>query len=138
MSATPTVINHFVYFGDWTGFLYKVDAVTGAVSWKKNVTELVWPGGVGATNKLVTRTAATDAGNGNIIIGTQVQSQGLPGNPNGNQGYVVSLRGLGSGEEGGSAALPCMRGDTYVCVWEGRARSGSMSAPDYATLLLIS
>ncbi|KAG2438188.1 hypothetical protein HXX76_005794 [Chlamydomonas incerta] len=92
VSAAPTVINGFVFFGDWTGFLYKVDAITGAVAWKKNVTELVWPGGVGATNKLVTRTAVTDAGNGNLIIGTQVQSQGLPGNPTGNQGYVVSLK----------------------------------------------
>ena len=88
VSATPTVINNFVYFGDWSGFLYKVDAQTGAVSWKKNVTELVWPGGVGATNLLVTRTAATDAGNGNIIIGTQTLI--LPGNFAGTQGYVVS------------------------------------------------
>ncbi|PNW70059.1 hypothetical protein CHLRE_17g703950v5 [Chlamydomonas reinhardtii] len=90
VSATPTVINNFVYFGDWSGFLYKVDAQTGAVSWKKNVTELVWPGGVGATNLLVTRTAATDAGNGNIIIGTQTLI--LPGNFAGTQGYVVSIR----------------------------------------------
>ncbi|KAG2438189.1 hypothetical protein HXX76_005795 [Chlamydomonas incerta] len=90
VSATPTVINGFVYFGDWDGFLYKVDAKTGAIAWKKNVTELVWPGGVGATNQLVTRTAATDAGDGNIIIGTQTRF--LPGNFAGTQGYVVSIK----------------------------------------------
>ncbi|KAG2450798.1 hypothetical protein HYH02_004635 [Chlamydomonas schloesseri] len=90
VSATPTVISGFVYFGDWVGFLYKADALTGAIAWKKNVTELVWPGGVGATNQLVTRTAVTDAGNGNLIIGTQTRF--LPGNPLGTQGYVVSIK----------------------------------------------
>ncbi|KAG2429323.1 hypothetical protein HXX76_011090 [Chlamydomonas incerta] len=90
VSCTPTVIDGYVYFGDWAGKLYKVDAVTGKVAWALNVTELVWPKGAGATNVLQTRTSPTDDGAGNIIIGTQTYV--LPGNPKGVQGYLVSVK----------------------------------------------
>eukprot|EP00198_Chlamydomonas_reinhardtii_P007033 XP_001696369.1 predicted protein [Chlamydomonas reinhardtii] len=90
VSCTPTIIGGHAYFGDWAGQLYKVDAVTGQVAWALNVTELVWPGGAGATNAVQTRTSPTDDGAGNIIIGTQTIVP--PGNPKGVQGYVVSLK----------------------------------------------
>ncbi|KAG2437568.1 hypothetical protein HYH02_011210 [Chlamydomonas schloesseri] len=90
VSCTPTVIAGHVFFGDWAGYLHKVDAATGKVAWSLNVTELVWPKGAGATNLLQTRTSPTDDGAGNLIIGTQTRV--LPGNPDGVQGYVLSIK----------------------------------------------
>lgn len=73
---------------------YQFPAIHPQVAWALNVTELVWPGGAGATNAVQTRTSPTDDGAGNIIIGTQTIVP--PGNPKGVQGYVVSegRRGL--------------------------------------------
>lgn len=33
VTSTPAVEDGYVYFGDWGGFVYKVDAVTGAPEW---------------------------------------------------------------------------------------------------------
>ena len=35
VSATPAVVSDAVYFPDWAGYMYKVDAESGAVLWKK-------------------------------------------------------------------------------------------------------
>jgi polyvinyl alcohol dehydrogenase (cytochrome) len=39
VTGTPVAIDGVVYFGDWNGWLYAVDAETGAVVWEEQVTE---------------------------------------------------------------------------------------------------
>lgn len=65
VSATPAVDDRFVYFPDWAGNLYKVDANTGAQRWKKKITDYT-----GETKGFARATPAV-AGN-MLIIGTQL------------------------------------------------------------------
>ena len=39
VSATPAVEGNAVYFPDWGGFIYKVDAITGKLIWSRQVKE---------------------------------------------------------------------------------------------------
>jgi polyvinyl alcohol dehydrogenase (cytochrome) len=39
VSATPAVVNDAVYFPDWGGMLWKVDADTGAVIWSRSISD---------------------------------------------------------------------------------------------------
>ncbi len=39
VSATPTVDEGVVYFPDWAGYLYAVNAVTGELIWQKQISE---------------------------------------------------------------------------------------------------
>lgn len=41
MSATPALANGIVYFPSWDGNLYAVDAFTGMLKWKRNITQLI-------------------------------------------------------------------------------------------------
>lgn len=64
VSATPAVVDGFVYFPDWGGSFWKVDAATGQVIWTRQVAQL--SGVTGA----VSRTSPVVAGN-TVYIATQ-------------------------------------------------------------------
>lgn len=65
VSATPAVDGQYIYFPDWAGNLYKVDANTGVTKWKKQI--------INYTGQVRGLARATPAIAGNtIIIGTQL------------------------------------------------------------------
>ncbi|AVT40276.1 PQQ-binding-like beta-propeller repeat protein [Plantactinospora sp. BB1] len=64
VSATPAVVDGAVYFPDWGGTFWKVDAATGEVIWSRSVAELA---GVAGT---FSRTAPVVAGD-TVYLGTQ-------------------------------------------------------------------
>jgi polyvinyl alcohol dehydrogenase (cytochrome) len=64
VSATPAVSDGAVYFPDWAGNLYKLNATTGAVIWQKQISEYT---GIASD---VSRTTPTLDG-GNLIVATQ-------------------------------------------------------------------
>ncbi len=70
VSATPAVDAKAVYFPDWGGYLYSVDAETGALIWKKKITDYT-----GQTANLARATPAI-AGN-KLIIGAQMGSPSI-------------------------------------------------------------
>ena len=41
ISATPAVVDGQVYFGDWGGMFYRLDAASGQVVWSKSVAEFI-------------------------------------------------------------------------------------------------
>ncbi|MBD0255856.1 MAG: PQQ-binding-like beta-propeller repeat protein [Cytophagales bacterium] len=70
VSATPAVDDGAVYFPDWKGNLYRVDARTGALRWRKEIREYIAPTPATA----FARATPAIAGNA-LFIGTQ---QGEP------------------------------------------------------------
>jgi polyvinyl alcohol dehydrogenase (cytochrome) len=64
VSATPTVAKGAVYFPDWGGYLYKVDAATGAQIWSHQISD--YDGVAGS----ISRTAVVISGN-TLYLGTQ-------------------------------------------------------------------
>jgi polyvinyl alcohol dehydrogenase (cytochrome) len=64
VSATPAVVDGAVYFPDWGGFMYKLDAETGAQIWSHRINE--YDGIPGA----VARTSPAVVGN-TVYIGDQ-------------------------------------------------------------------
>ncbi|MFY1693376.1 PQQ-binding-like beta-propeller repeat protein [Plantactinospora sp. WMMB782] len=64
VSATPAVVDGAVYFPDWGGTVWKVDAASGEVIWSRSVAELA---GVADT---FSRTAPVVAGD-TVYLGTQ-------------------------------------------------------------------
>lgn len=137
VSATPTSDNGFLYFPDWGGYLYKVDATSGALIWKHLISD--YDGLVGAVSRsspaingntlfigdLPTVTSANflsarahvmaiDATTGNLIWITTVDPHPLAivsQSPvtDGNRVYV----GLSSQEEGAQATNPNYRCCTF-------------------------
>lgn len=63
VTATPAVYGGSVYFPDWAGNLYSVDASTGAVNWSVNLSTLTGIPG------MVSRSTPTVQGN-SLIVGT--------------------------------------------------------------------
>jgi polyvinyl alcohol dehydrogenase (cytochrome) len=59
VSATPTVRDGYVYFPDWGGYLYKVNAKTGQQVWAKKLSDY----GYNSSSDLVSRTAPAVSGN---------------------------------------------------------------------------
>jgi polyvinyl alcohol dehydrogenase (cytochrome) len=43
VSATPAVVGGQVYFGDWGGMFYRLDAATGQVVWARSVADILNP-----------------------------------------------------------------------------------------------
>ncbi len=70
VSATPAVDDRSVYFPDWAGNLYRVDAKTGTERWRKQIKGYIAAG----INTTFARATPAIAGN-TLIIGTQ---QGSP------------------------------------------------------------
>jgi len=65
VSATPAVDADFVYFPDWGGFIYKVDASTGELIWSRQVKEF--------TGQSFNLSRVTPLIEGNqVIFGTQL------------------------------------------------------------------
>ena len=62
--ATPSVVDDAVYVPDTAGFLYKLDAATGATIWSKSVAE--WTGTPGDTSRSTPAVTATS-----LLLGTQ-------------------------------------------------------------------
>ena len=139
VSATPAVVGGALYFPDWAGYMYKVDAETGAVIWSHQVSEYDGvPGAVARTSPTVDRDTvyigdqnggnllALDAANGNLRWSAPLGG----GNPFAidtqspivYQGVVYA--GLASSEEGAVAFIP-----NYPCCFS----RGSFSAVDAAT-----
>jgi polyvinyl alcohol dehydrogenase (cytochrome) len=139
VSATPAVVGGALYFPDWAGYMYKVDAETGAVIWSHQVSE--YDGIAGA----VARTSPTVDGD-TVYIGDQNGGNLLALNTaNGNLRWSAPLgggnpfaiatqspivyqgvvyQGLASSEEGAVAFIP-----NYPCCFS----RGSFSAVDAAT-----
>ncbi|KAM5567146.1 hypothetical protein ABKV19_015318 [Rosa sericea] len=69
ITATPAVADGRVYFPSWNGFLYAVNAFTGALIWKQNLSQLTGLNGTGVVvNVTVSRSTPTIAGN-LLIVG---------------------------------------------------------------------
>ncbi|CAI2172034.1 10253_t:CDS:2, partial [Funneliformis geosporum] len=83
VSATPVTFKNNVYFPDWAGFLYSVDAKTGTINWKFKVSEKYLP--QPADPKAISRdTFAIDPTEQLIVLGTQ--------NPfDGGSGFVMAI-----------------------------------------------
>ena len=62
VSATPAVVNGAVYFGDFGGMLWKLDAVTGQVIWSHSVSDYTGIAGD------IARTSPSVAGN-TLVVG---------------------------------------------------------------------
>ncbi len=71
VSATPTVVEGVVYVPDYGGRLWAVDAATGHVKWKKNISEY------SGIPKDVSRTSPA-YWNGTLVIGEGVQTVNNP------------------------------------------------------------
>jgi polyvinyl alcohol dehydrogenase (cytochrome) len=66
VSATPSVADGTVYYPDWAGNLYSVDANSGATNWSVNLSTLTGVAG------MTSRTTPTIVGN-TLIVATQKQ-----------------------------------------------------------------
>jgi polyvinyl alcohol dehydrogenase (cytochrome) len=62
VSATPSVSDGVVYYPDWSGNLYAVDATTGAVIWQDSLGSFFTPAD-GLTGTVLSRTTPTIDGN---------------------------------------------------------------------------
>ncbi|MEJ3746190.1 PQQ-binding-like beta-propeller repeat protein [Actinomycetes bacterium KLBMP 9797] len=65
VSATPAVVDGAVYFPDWGGFFWKVDAATGEVLWSRSVAEYA---GIEGTFSRTSPAVVHDT----VYIGTQL------------------------------------------------------------------
>ncbi|KAG2494425.1 hypothetical protein HYH03_007477 [Edaphochlamys debaryana] len=101
VSCTPTVLDGFLYVGDWAGYLYKFNVATGAQEWKVFINTVLGDlGTLRPTNNnnaaftLVTRTSpvhATHATAGPVVvIGIQVKNGPLP--TKGSMAWVAAVR----------------------------------------------
>ena len=72
VSATPAVVNGAVYFGDFGGTVWKLDAETGAVIWSRKVPDYTGNAGDYA------RTSPSLAGN-TLVVGVIKGSTAVPG-----------------------------------------------------------
>src|SRR5206468_5242580 len=59
VSATPVVAHHAVYFPDWGGMLWKLDAQTGAVIWSHPISDYT---GIPASTSCSTRRPGGSSG----------------------------------------------------------------------------
>jgi polyvinyl alcohol dehydrogenase (cytochrome) len=139
VSATPAVVGGAVYFPDWGGYMYKVDAKTGVELWSHKISE--YDGITGA----VARTSPTVVGD-TVYIGDQngghvIALDTATGDPRwvtnlgGGNPFMIDTQspivhdgvlyvGLASSEEGAVAFIP-----GYVCC----ISRGSFAALDAAT-----
>jgi polyvinyl alcohol dehydrogenase (cytochrome) len=65
VSATPAVVDGFVYFPDWGGYFHKLTAATGAAVWSKPVADYV-----SSSTPVISRTGPAVDGS-TVYIGTQ-------------------------------------------------------------------
>jgi len=82
ISATPTIVNGRMYVPDWSGNLYCLDALTGAVIWTKtivNYVAAVEPSAIiGVTNtSIISRTSPAISGT-TMIVGVMKKLGGFP------------------------------------------------------------
>jgi polyvinyl alcohol dehydrogenase (cytochrome) len=69
VSATPLVTGGYVYFPDWAGGLYKLNARTGQVAWSRKVSEYTgWGDSVSRTTPVLA--------DGVLVVAQQPQSFG--------------------------------------------------------------
>jgi polyvinyl alcohol dehydrogenase (cytochrome) len=78
VSATPAVVNGAVYFGDFRGMLWKLDAETGAVIWSHKVSDLESDLNYTANAGDYARTSPSLAGN-TLVVGVIRGSTAVPG-----------------------------------------------------------
>lgn len=138
VSATATVVDGAVYFPDWGGYLYKVDAATGATIWSRKISDYTGiPGDVARTSPAVEGSSvfigdqsgahliAVDAATGDARWVTALDSHfasALTQSPIVYRGVVYE--GVSSNEEAFSALIP-----NYPCC----SFRGSMTAVDAAS-----
>lgn len=138
VSATATVVGGAVYFPDWGGYVYKLDAATGNVIWSHKVSEYTGiPGDVARTSPAVDGSTvyigdqsgahliALDAATGNARWVTALDAHpfsALTQSPIVYGGVVYE--GVSSNEEAYSALIP-----NYPCC----SFRGSMTAVSAAT-----
>ncbi|RIA80609.1 quinon protein alcohol dehydrogenase-like superfamily [Glomus cerebriforme] len=81
VSSTPVTFQDNIYFPDWSGFLYSVNARTGNINWKFNITENYLP--QPSDPQAISRTTlAIDPKEKLLVFGTQ--------NIIGDSGFVVA------------------------------------------------
>jgi polyvinyl alcohol dehydrogenase (cytochrome) len=138
VSATATVADGAVYFPDWGGYLYKVDAATGATIWSRKISDYTGiPGDVARTSPAIdggtvfigdqsgAHLIAVDAGTGDARWVTALDdhfASALTQSPIVYRGVVYE--GVSSNEEAFSALIP-----NYACC----SFRGSMTAVDAAS-----
>ena len=139
VSATPAVVGGALYFPDWAGYMYKVNAQTGSVIWSHQISDYDGiPGAVARTSPTVDgNTVYIGDQNGGNLIALDASDGSMrwitslgDGNPFAiatqspivYQGVVY--QGLASSEEGAVAFIP-----NYQCCFS----RGSFSAVDAAT-----
>jgi polyvinyl alcohol dehydrogenase (cytochrome) len=111
VSATPAVVNGAVYFGDFNGTLWKLDADTGATIWSHKVPDYTGNAGDYA------RTSPSLAGN-TLVVGIIKGSTSVPG-PNmlGIDATTGALRWKSQIHPDSHAAMtgsPILTGDTII------------------------
>jgi polyvinyl alcohol dehydrogenase (cytochrome) len=138
VSATATVVDGAVYFPDWGGYLYKLDAATGSTIWSRKVSDYTGiPGDVARTSPAVAggtvyigdqngaHLIAVDAATGDARWVTALDdhfASALTQSPVVYRGVVYE--GVSSNEEAFSALIP-----NYPCC----SFRGSMTAVSAAT-----
>ena len=130
VSATRAVVGGALYFPDWAGYMYKVDAETGAVIWSHQVSRVRRrPGRVARTSPTVDGDTVYigDQNGGNLIAvdaatGDARWSTALGRRQSVRDRHAIAgrlpgrrLRGLASSEEGAVAFIP-----NYPCCFFAR------------------
>lgn len=82
VSATPAIVEGSVYFPDWAGRIYRLDAATGTVVWAKSISDLVQltDDAGNALQDIGSRTTPLVTGNV-VVFGTMRQSGGIVTDP---------------------------------------------------------
>ena len=68
-TATPAVADGVVYFPAWNGFLYAVNAFTGDLIWKQNLTQLTGLTGTGVIVNVTVARATPVVARDLLIVG---------------------------------------------------------------------
>jgi polyvinyl alcohol dehydrogenase (cytochrome) len=82
VTGTPAVVGDTVYFADWEGFVYAVDADDGSVVWGEKPSQAPFSSSVAVTNDVVMagdlngELHALDRGDGSLLWSTQLNPQG--------------------------------------------------------------
>jgi polyvinyl alcohol dehydrogenase (cytochrome) len=121
VSATPAAVGGAVYFPDWGGMLWKLDAQTGAVIWSHKVSEYTGIAGD------ISRSSPALAGN-TLVIG-DLSAPGTPPHMLGINATTGALRWSTEADPDPHAIMtgsPVLAGDT---IYVGTSQAGTSTYP---------
>ena len=105
VSATPAVVDGAVYFGDFGGTLWKLDAATGAVIWQQSV-----PGYTGLAGDYARSSPSLD---GNVLIVGTNKAPDLLG-VDATNGKLLWMTQVNPDPHGTMTGSPVLVGDTVI------------------------